>query len=114
MYWGKGKFVKAAIKHYPSTVNQRILAATDYYSPQTIIDEFHEVTGHKAQAINIPVDTFKSFLTPAMAQETLENILLLEDPGYYDGESLTPSLELLDEKPTQWKDFVMRNRKKFP
>ncbi|GES64202.1 NmrA-domain-containing protein [Aspergillus terreus] len=110
-----GKFVKAAIKHYPSTVNQRILAATDYYSPRRIVEEFAEVTGYKAQAVNVPSEVFKSFLPPLVAQEMLENILLLEEPGYYAGESLAPSHELLDadDKPVQWKEFVSRNQEKF-
>ena len=65
--------------------------------------------------MTIPADTFKSFLPSAVAQEMLENIQLLEDPGYYAGESLTPSQALLDEgdKPTQWKDFVARYQDKF-
>lgn len=108
-----GKFVKAAIKHYPSSVNQRILAATDYYSPERIINEFKEVTGYQAQAVQIPGDVFKSFLPPAVAQEMLENIMLLEDPGYYAGEPLSPSLALVDEKPTQWKDYLSSNKEKF-
>ncbi|KAI9929606.1 hypothetical protein MW887_001080 [Aspergillus wentii] len=109
-----GKFVKAAIKHYPTTLNQRILAATDYYTPQRIVDEFRAATGKKAQAITIPADMFKSFLPAAVAQEMLENILLLGDVGYYAGEPLADSHELLDEKPTQWREFVTRNQDKFP
>ncbi|PYH47108.1 NmrA/HSCARG family protein [Aspergillus saccharolyticus JOP 1030-1] len=110
-----GKFVKAAIKHFPSSVNQRILAADDYYSPGRIVKEFEEVTGHKAQTATIPGDVFKSFLAAPMAQEILENVLLLEDPGYYAGESLAPSRALLDEsdKPTSWKEFVARHKEKW-
>ncbi|CRG90536.1 NmrA-like family domain-containing protein 1 [Talaromyces islandicus] len=108
-----GKFVKAAITHYPSSINQRILAATDYYSPERIIKEFQEATGYKAQAVQIPGDVFKSFLPAAVAQEMMENIMLLEDPGYYAGESLSPTHALLDEKPTTWKDYVASNKEKF-
>lgn len=43
----------------------------------------------------------------------LENMLLLEDPGYYGGESLASSLALLDQKPTAWKEFVAKNRGKW-
>ncbi|RAL00766.1 NmrA/HSCARG family protein [Aspergillus ibericus CBS 121593] len=110
-----GKFVKAALKHYPATVGQRILAATDYYTPSRIVEEFQQVTGYKAQAVTIPAEIFKSFLPPPIAQEMLENILLLEEPGYYAGESLTPSHELLDkeDQPTQWEEFVSRNQAKW-
>ncbi|RAL07819.1 NmrA/HSCARG family protein [Aspergillus homomorphus CBS 101889] len=110
-----GKFVKAAIKHFPATAGQRILAAEEYYSPRQIVEEFQEVTGYKAQTAQVPADVFKSFLPENIAQEILENILLLEIPGYYAGESLAPSRKLLDEddKPTTWKEFVARNKGKF-
>jgi len=109
-----GKFVAAALKQYPSTTGTRILAATDYYTPTRIVTEFSEVTGHKAQAIQIPEDTFKSFFPAPIAQELLENILLFDDVGYYNGESLEPSLKLLGaEQPTTWKEFVARNKDKF-
>ncbi|KAH8433778.1 NmrA/HSCARG family protein [Aspergillus melleus] len=108
-----GKFVKAAISNWPSTAGQRILAATDYYSPKRIVDEFQQVTGYKAQAVEVPSETFKSFLPEPIAQEMLENIQLLEDPGYFAGESLEPSLKLLDSKPTLWEEFVKQNKEKF-
>lgn len=108
-----GKFVKPAISTFPATVGQRILAATEYYSPQRIVDEFREITGYMAQAVQIPSETFKSFLPTPVAQEMLENIQLLEDPGYFAGEPLDKSLALLDEKPTLWKEFVERNKEKF-
>jgi hypothetical protein len=44
-----------------------------------------------------------------------ENMLLMEDPGYYAGADLKPSLALLDEgdKLTTWKDFVKANKDKW-
>lgn len=69
--------------------------------------------GKPAQAVHISDDEFKSFLPPAAAQELLENMKLLEGPGYYAGESLEPSLALLEEKPTTWKEFVEKNRQKW-
>jgi hypothetical protein len=109
-----GKFVKAAIKHFPTTAGRRILAACDYYTPSRLVAEFAEVSGHKAQAVQIPAETFKSFLPAPVAQELLENILLLGDVGYYGGEDLGPSLALLDEKPIDWKEFVASQAAKFP
>ncbi|KAI9044486.1 NmrA/HSCARG family protein [Aspergillus affinis] len=108
-----GKFVKAALANWPSTAGQRILAATDYYTPKRIVDEFQKVTGYKAQAVQIPPETFKSFLPEPVAQDMLENIQLLEDPEYFAGEPLEPSLKLLDQKPTLWEEFVIQNKEKF-
>ncbi|KAH8810906.1 hypothetical protein F5884DRAFT_875853 [Xylogone sp. PMI_703] len=108
-----GKFVKAAIKRYPSCLNERVYAATDYYTPSRLVSEFSEVTGKPATAVQVPEDTFKSFLPPNVAQELLENMLLLEDPGYYAGADLTESLKLVEEKPTTWKEFVAKNKAKW-
>ncbi|KAM5341361.1 hypothetical protein ACJ41O_014392 [Fusarium nematophilum] len=108
-----GKFVKAAIKNFPSTLNKRIYAATDYYSPNRIISEFSEVVGKPASFTQIPSEAFKSFLSPAVADEMLENMLLLEDPGYYAKADLKESLDLVDDKPTTWKEFVGKYKAKW-
>lgn len=108
-----GKFVKAAIKNFPSQSGKRILAAADYYTIDQLISEFSQVIGKPAQAVQISDDKFKSFLSPAAAQELLENMKLLEDPGYYAGASLEDSLALLEEKPTTWKEFVEKHKHKW-
>lgn len=108
-----GKFVKAAINHFPGHAGKRILAATTYLTPQRLVDEFSEAIGKPANFIQIPSETFKSFMPAAVAQEMLENILLLEEPGYYAGADLSESLSLLDEKPTTWKEFVTANKAKW-
>lgn len=59
--------------------------------------------------MQVDPDTYKGFFPPAMGEEMLENHLFVEKPGYYDGASLEPSLALLEEKPTTWKEFAQRN-----
>ncbi|KAK5993037.1 NmrA-like family domain-containing protein 1 [Cladobotryum mycophilum] len=108
-----GKFVKAALKNFPAYTNKHILGATDYYSLEKLISEFSEVIGKPAKAVQIPDETWKSFLSPSIAQEMMENFKLLEDPGYYGGEDLAESLALLEEKPTTWKEFVEQNKQKW-
>lgn len=108
-----GNFVKAALKHDSSGSGKHIYAAADYYSPSQITTEFSQVTGKPAAAIQLSEDTFKSYLSPKIAQEMLENMLLLEDPGYYGGADLKESVSLLDEKPVSWKDFVEKNKEKW-
>ncbi|KAG6042121.1 hypothetical protein E4U41_005669 [Claviceps citrina] len=107
-----GLFVKAAMKHFPDTAGRRILAATAYYTPARIVAELEEVTGRQVAYVESPHDFFKSFLPPHAAQELLENMLLLQDPGYYAGADLQPSLELLgeDDKPTTWKAFAQKHK----
>lgn len=75
--------------------------------------QFSEVTGKPANYAQISNETYKSFMSPAMAEEVLENMLLLDDPGYFNGEPLERSLALLDEKPTTWREYVAANKEKI-
>lgn len=104
-----GKFVTAAIKHRDTVLGSRIHEAADYYTPSRVAREFSEVTGHPAKFIQLTAEQYKSFLPPAVAEELYENHLLLEGPGYYAGASLDESLALLDEKPTTWKEFIVKS-----
>ncbi len=54
-------------------------------------------------------EQYKSNFPPSMADEMLENHLFIEDPGYYNGASLKESLDLLEEKPTTWKEFLKKS-----
>ncbi|KAM0347677.1 hypothetical protein ACHAPU_004691 [Fusarium lateritium] len=108
-----GKFVNAAIKNFPGTLNKRIFAATDYYSPNKIMAEFSEVMGKPATFNQVPAEVFKTFLPASIADELTENMILLEDPGYYGDADLKESLDLLDEKPVTWKEFVEKNKSKW-
>lgn len=57
---------------------------------------------------------YKSFLPAPAAEELMENMLLLQEPGYYAGADLKDSLELLgQDKPTSWKAFVEENKEKW-
>ncbi|KAH7042849.1 NmrA family transcriptional regulator [Macrophomina phaseolina] len=101
-----GKFVTAIIKKRDSLLGARVYGAEDYYTPRRFLDELEEVTGKKAKFVQVSADTYKSFLPPFMAQEMLENHLFIENPGYYNGESLKESHDILEDKLTSWKDFV--------
>lgn len=101
-----GKFVKPALKNPEAFNGKQILAAADYYSVSRIISEFEEVTGKKINYQQVSPDQYKSFLPEFMAEEMLENHLLIEKPGYFNGMSLQESLNALDEKPTTWKEFL--------
>ncbi|KAJ5190700.1 uncharacterized protein N7498_009685 [Penicillium cinerascens] len=104
-----GLFVKAAIKHADQLKNKQILAAAQYYTPEEIVDTFSQVTGKKAVFMQISSEQYKAALPPAIAEEYLENQLFVEEPGYYLGEPLEPSLKLLDSRPTTWAEFVQKN-----
>jgi hypothetical protein len=67
------------------------------------------VTGKKTHYVQVTPEQYKSFLPPAVAEEYLENHLFIEDPGYYNGASLKESLDLLEDKPTTWKEFIKKS-----
>ena len=105
--------MKAIIKNSEALNGQRVLAATDYYTPVRLLAEFEEVTGKKATFTQVSAEQYKSFLPEAIAEEMLENHLFVENPGYYNGASLQQSLDLLEEKPTTWKEFIQKNADAF-
>jgi len=88
---------------------KQILAATDYYTVTRIISEFEEITGKKLHFQQVSPDQYKSFFPDFMAVEMLENHLLFESPGYYNGLSLKESLDALEDEPTTWKEFVKKS-----
>ncbi|KAK7700440.1 hypothetical protein SLS57_012081 [Botryosphaeria dothidea] len=111
-----GKYVVAAIKQRYKVLGAQILVAEDYYTPTRILREFEEVTGKKAQYLQVDAETYKSFLPEPIALEMLENHLFVEDPGYYAGKDLEESLDLLASvnlKPTSWKEFLAKNKAHF-
>lgn len=104
-----GLFVNAALKHEDTLNGKRILASCDYYTSEQIIETFSKVTGKKARFVQVTPEEFRKSLPENIAQELLENLLFVEDPGYFLGASLDDSLRLVDEKPTSWADYVKTN-----
>lgn len=104
---GVGKYVVAAIKHKDQTLGKQIYAAVDYYTPQRIVDEFAEVTGHRAKFVSISNEAFQQHLPDILKEELLQTHQLLDSPGYYAGGSLESSRKLLGgSKLTSWKEFI--------
>jgi uncharacterized protein YbjT (DUF2867 family) len=91
-----GKFVKAILLNREKTLGKRVLAATKYYTFQEMLDEFKATfpeAGKTARYFEAPHDVYKGFLTGAglpefAATELLENMRLLNEGGYYGGDSL--------------------------
>ncbi|EFR01094.1 hscarg protein [Nannizzia gypsea CBS 118893] len=109
-----GKFVKAILLNREKVLGKQVYGATDYYTPDRIIAEFQAVKSQDGQggaAIRIPDEDFKGILaignmSEKAREEMLQNMQLLYMFGYYGGASLKESLDLLDEPPTTWKEFV--------
>ncbi|KAJ5617300.1 hypothetical protein N7537_002414 [Penicillium hordei] len=109
-----GKFVKVAIKNRPAMLGRQIFACAGYYRPSQLAQEFAEVMGKHTELVRLTEEEYKAYVIPSsFGQEAYETYLLMVDPGYYVGKGLGESLELLDEKPTSWKEFVHKNKHKF-
>jgi hypothetical protein len=104
-----GKFVKSIIKNRQSVLGARIFGTQDYYTPTQILDQLAKVTGKKTSFLQVDENTYKSFLPEFMAEELLQNHLFIENPGYYGGEGLEKSHEILDEKLVGLKEFLEKS-----
>ncbi|KAM3510866.1 hypothetical protein MY11210_005469 [Beauveria gryllotalpidicola] len=104
-----GLFVKAALKHEDTVTGARILASCGYYTPEQIVETFSNVTGKKARFVQVTPEELLGPQPGTLAIELVENLLFIENPGYFLGASLDASLRLVDEKPTSWADFVKTN-----
>lgn len=91
-----GKFVKGILLNREKTLGKQIYGATDYYTPEQIVDEFKAVypeAGKGAKFSRLPDAVFKGIIAKRGApdvvqQEMLENMRLMPEFGYYGGESL--------------------------
>ena len=101
--------MNAALKNVDKLRGKQVLGAADYYTPEEIINTFSRVTGKKAVFTWVTPEQYMASLPEAIAEEYLENQLFVEDPGYFLGESLGESLNLLDSKPNSWAEFVKAN-----
>lgn len=70
------------------------------------MDQLAGVTGKKTHFMQIDSKMYMGFLPDFMAEEMLENHLFIEDPGYYAGEGLEKSHEILEDKLVSWKEYA--------
>ena len=109
-----GLFTATVLRKFPDWNGKRVLAASGWYTPNQLINEFSEAIGKPAKYQQIPGEVFKSFMPPPVAQELLENFLLLDDKvGYYNNGNLDEWLSLVDGKPKSWKEYVAENKAKW-
>lgn len=106
------------MKSTPDIFGKRVLASVDYYTPTRIISEFQEVTGKSVRLLpKADKETFLKWLPPPVGPIMYEIECGFDDVGYYAGESLDESLNILAKSglpPTTWKDYVKENISAFP
>ncbi|KAK4124700.1 NmrA-like family protein [Parathielavia appendiculata] len=114
-----GKYVKAAVLHRDAVLSRRILGATAYLTGTEIVEGFKKVFPEAGETATYRQQSEAEYLaaltgkgTPEfIAQELLENMLLLDQFGYYGGASLDETHALIEDELTTWEDYVRKSTK---
>jgi len=114
-----GKYVKAAVLHRDELLGKRLLSATEYLTAAQIVEAFKKAfpeAGKDASFFSMPPEQFKNIMKGQgmpdyVVQEFLENMLLLEQFGYYGGESLDETHRLVEDKLTTWDEHMKASKK---
>ncbi|KAI2641112.1 NmrA-like family protein [Xylaria nigripes] len=109
-----GKYIKAIVENKQALLGKRFLGATEYLTAQEVVDTFKRVfpkAGAKAFFHALSKDEYYGFMKnsgmPDIAvDEMYENMLLMQDFGYYGGEPLEDSHKLVTDRLTRWEDFI--------
>ncbi|KAI8626728.1 NmrA-like family protein [Xylariaceae sp. FL1651] len=109
-----GKYVKAIVENKDALLGKRFLASTETLTAQEIIDTFKKVfpeAGKTASYYQTPKDSFYAFMKgtgmPEFAvDEMYENMVLMQDYGYYGGESIDESLKFVEDRLTTWAEYI--------
>lgn len=91
--------MKAILLNREKVLGKRIYGATKYYTLSEILNDFKEqfpVAGEGAENVELPHDVYKGILggfgmNGEAQEELLQNMRLLNEFGYYGGESLEES-----------------------
>jgi len=114
-----GKYVKAAVLRRDEVLGKRVLGATAYLTGAQIVEDFKKVfpeAGKTASYNQLSESDYKAALTgngmpEFIAQELFENMLLLDQFGYYGGESLDETHKLVEDKLTTWEEYARKSTK---
>lgn len=110
-----GKYVKGIVlADREKVLGKTVPSATAYVTADEIVEAFKKVfpeAGKTARFFQVTDDQFrevwKGMGSPDyVAQEMLENMHLLDSPGYYGGESLDFGHSLLKDKLTTWEEHI--------
>ncbi|KAK9364509.1 NmrA-like family-domain-containing protein [Lipomyces kononenkoae] len=111
-----GKFVKPIVLRRDELLGKRILGATAYLTGKEIVEAFKKAfpeAGKTASYFNMPQDMYLEALKSAglpefAAKELLENMLLLDQFGYYGGAKLDETHAILEDKLTTWDEYIKK------
>jgi hypothetical protein len=110
-----GKYVKAILLNREKLLGKRILAAAKYYTCDEIVELFKKTypeAGKTARYNELPHQAYKDGIlawgNEHAAEELLQNMRLMNEYGYYGGEPLEESAEILLEPATTWEQYMKK------
>lgn len=108
-----GKFVKGIVLNRDRVLDKRILAASSYTTPAQIIQVFQKLFPEAGQTARFEKAGFEEYKKGVrgpeyIQEETLENMRLIGEFGYYGGEGLEASHEIVDDRLTTWEDHAKK------
>ncbi|KAI1170038.1 NmrA-like family-domain-containing protein [Nemania sp. FL0916] len=109
-----GKYIKAILQNADKLLGKRFLGATAYMTPGEIVQGFagaFPASGSNAQFFQVPEDVFRGAMKGKgmpdfVVSELFENVKLMETFGYFGGESLDLTHELVKDHLTTWDEYV--------
>jgi hypothetical protein len=109
-----GKYVKGILLNREKVLGKRIYAATKYYTCDEIVGLFKSMfpeAGKTAKYIELSHEAFKGGIVQMglgerAAEDLLQNMRLMNEFGYYGGDSLDESKEVLGEPMTTWEEYM--------
>ncbi|KAI0506944.1 NMRAL1 protein [Xylaria bambusicola] len=109
-----GNYVKAIVNNKEALLGKRFLGATEYLTAQGVVDTFKKVfpeDGRSAMYYETPKEGYFGFMKSTgmpdfVVEELYENMVLMQDFGYYGGEPLDESLGFVKDKLTTWAEYT--------
>ncbi|KAI1267622.1 NmrA-like family protein [Xylariaceae sp. FL1019] len=110
-----GKYIKAIVQNKEALLGKRFLGATEYLTAQEVLDTFKSLypeAGKTAGYYELPKEAFYGYMSstgmpPHAVDEMYENMVLMQDFGYYGGEPLDESHKYVEDELTSWGQYAL-------
>ncbi|KAI0182887.1 NMRAL1 protein [Xylaria flabelliformis] len=114
MYHPKDTGNKAILQNADKLFGKRFLGATAYMTPKEVVERFSKAfpaIGANASFFQVPEDMFRAAMKGKgmpdfIVTELFENVRLMDTFGYFGGESLELTHELVKDSLTTWDEYV--------
>lgn len=112
-----GKFIKGIVLNRERLLGKHVLATSGDVTGAEMVETFKRVypeAGKGAEFVQVPVEAYQSSVPGPdfIKQELTENMRLIGEYGYFGGESIKESQEIVEDPLTTWEEHI-KNAKAF-